>query len=111
VEATKFLDFPNYRFNINYINKKIKILLFLSEAFTSYYLNVFILILSLSEGRAGIAWETSNNKTLFLLPETKRLWLLLHNFHFASTLLLSFPTLSLFGFKGLSVVTVRLAVH
>jgi hypothetical protein len=35
---------------------------------TSYYHNVFTSTLSLSEGRAGIAWETSNKMMLFLPP-------------------------------------------
>jgi hypothetical protein len=33
----------------------------LSQAFTTHLSNVFTLILSLSEGRAGIAWVPSNN--------------------------------------------------
>jgi hypothetical protein len=34
-------------------------------------LHVFTLILFLSEGRVGIAWEPSNNNMLFLHPEIK----------------------------------------
>jgi hypothetical protein len=41
-----------------------KILPSLSQAFTTHHLNVFTPILSLSEGRAGIAWVPSN-KMLF----------------------------------------------
>jgi hypothetical protein len=65
MEATKLLNFPNYHLNIH---NKIKIPLSLSQTFTTYQPNIFTLTLSLSEGRAGIAWEPSHNKMLFLLP-------------------------------------------
>jgi hypothetical protein len=68
METTKLLKFPNYHFNIQ---NKIKIPLSLSQAFITYHPNVFILILSLTEGRAGIAWEPSDNKMLFPPPEIK----------------------------------------
>jgi hypothetical protein len=72
-----------------------KILPSLSHAFTTHHPNVFTPILSLSEGRAGIAWAPSN-KMLFLPLRYKAYFL-------TSTLILSFLTLSLFGFdfKGL----------
>lgn len=52
------------------INKDIKILKSLSQAFTAYNANVFTLIPTFSEGRAGNAREHSNNKMLFL-PQNK----------------------------------------
>jgi hypothetical protein len=62
----------------------------LSQAFTIHHPNVFALIISLSEGRAGIAWVPSN-KMLFLPPtDIKRISLSLRCFVFASTLPLSF---------------------
>jgi hypothetical protein len=48
------------------INQKIKISLSLSFGFTIYHPNVFTLIVSVSEGRAGIAWEPSNKMMLSL---------------------------------------------
>jgi hypothetical protein len=60
MEATKLINFLNYHFKIH---KKIEILL--SQAFTTYYLNVITLILLLSEGRAGNSWEPSNKMLLF----------------------------------------------
>jgi hypothetical protein len=49
------------------------ILLSLSQVFTTHNPNVFTPILSLSEGRAGIAWLPSN-KMFFLPPsDIKRL--------------------------------------
>jgi hypothetical protein len=44
-----------------------KILPSLSQAFTTHHPNVFTPILSLSEGRAGIAWVPSNNMLFFPL--------------------------------------------
>jgi hypothetical protein len=69
------------------------------QALTTYHPNVSTLILSLSEGRAGIAWEPSNYKMLSPPPEIKCLSLPPpppQHFLFASTLLLSFRTLSFF---------------
>jgi hypothetical protein len=64
---------PNYlSFQIiisTHINHNIKIPLYLSQASTSYYPNVFTLILSLSEGRTDKAWEPSNKIILFLAPQ------------------------------------------
>jgi hypothetical protein len=70
-----------------------KILPSLSKAFTTHHPNVFILILSLSEGRAGIAWVPSN-KMLFFLLRYKAVTLSPTCFLFSSTLILSFLTLS-----------------
>jgi hypothetical protein len=42
-----------------------------SQAPTTFNRNVFTFIPLLSEGRVGIAWESSNNKTLFHSPSTK----------------------------------------
>jgi hypothetical protein len=44
-----------------------KILPSMSQAFTTQHTNVFTLILSLSEGRAGIAWVPSNKMLFFPL--------------------------------------------
>jgi hypothetical protein len=44
-----------------------KILPSLPQAFTTHHPNVFTPILSLSEGRAGIAWVPSNNMLFFPL--------------------------------------------
>jgi hypothetical protein len=66
----------------------------LSQAFTTHYPNVFTPILSLSEGRAGIAWVPSN-KMLFSPSYIKRLSLFPRCFLFTSTLMLSFLTFSL----------------
>jgi hypothetical protein len=71
-----------------------KILPSLSQAFTTHHTNIFTPILSLSEGRAGIAWVPSN-KMLFSPSDIKRLSLSLRCFLFTSTLILSFLTLSL----------------
>jgi hypothetical protein len=64
-----------------YINQKIKITLSLKLLLLTT-LTLFTLILSLSEGRAGIAWEPCNNKMLSLPPDVKCLSLLPHSFLF-----------------------------
>jgi hypothetical protein len=62
--------------------------------------NVFTFILLLSERRAGIAWEPSNNMMLILPPEIKCLLLL--PIIFSLTPLFYCPSeLSVFGFKWL----------
>jgi hypothetical protein len=58
---------------------------------------------NLSEGRAGVVWEPSNNKMLFLLLRNKMSVTSSPYFIFASTLLLSFLTPS--------VVFQRINVH
>jgi hypothetical protein len=86
--------FSNYSWN--------QILPSLPQAFTTHHPNVFTLILSLSEGRAGIIWVPSN-KMLFFPPDIKRPSFSLKRF------LLSFLTLSLslsIGFKALKQLTV-----
>jgi hypothetical protein len=45
----------------------------LSQAFTTHYPNVFTPILALSEGRAGIAWASSNKLLIFFPSDIKRL--------------------------------------
>jgi hypothetical protein len=74
-----------------FINQEIKIPQSLSEISTAYHTNVFTPILFLSEGRAGIAWEPSNDKMLFLPPP--RVSHSLHDilFHFFNTLSQSYP--------------------
>jgi hypothetical protein len=61
-----------------------------SQAFTTHHPNVFTPILSLSEGRAGIAWVPSN-KMFFLSPsDIKRLSLfpqILSLYFYSSTIL------------------------
>jgi hypothetical protein len=69
----------------------------LSQASTTHHLNVFISILSLSEGRASIAWVPSNKMFFLPLSDIKRLSLSPSCFFFTSTLLLSFLTMSLFS--------------
>jgi hypothetical protein len=64
----------------------------LSQAFTTHHPNVFTVILSLSEGRAGVAWVPSS-KMLFR-PDIKRLSLSPKYFLLTSTLLLSSLSLS-----------------
>jgi hypothetical protein len=66
----------------------------LSQAFTTHHPNVFTPILSLSEGRAGIAWVPCN-KMLFFALDIKGLSLSPRCFLFTSTLILSFLTVSL----------------
>jgi hypothetical protein len=80
-----------------------------SQAFTTHHPNAFTSILSLSEGRVGIAWIPSN-KMLFLLPsDIKRLSLLpqmFSHYFYSSTIIPDSLSLSLslfgFGFKELS---------
>jgi hypothetical protein len=43
-------------------------IIYMGFGFTTYHPNVFTLILSLSDGRAGTAWEPSNYMMLFLPP-------------------------------------------
>jgi hypothetical protein len=100
LEATKLLNFPD--FTSTFRKSKFRRLCY--QAVTSYHINVFTLILSLLEGRADIAWEPSDNKMLFLPTEIKFLSLLPHNILFASNLLLSFLTLSLFGSNASKVL-------
>jgi hypothetical protein len=38
----------------------------LSQAFTAYHPKIFTVIISLSEGRPGIAWDSSNDNMFFL---------------------------------------------
>jgi hypothetical protein len=45
----------------------------LSQAFTTNHSIVFILILSISEGRVDIAWVPSNKMPFLLHPDIKRL--------------------------------------
>jgi hypothetical protein len=66
------------------------------QALTTYHPNIFTLILSLSEGRAGIAWEPSNFYCSFSLPSRNKVSVSSpQHFLFVSTILLSFLTLSL----------------
>jgi hypothetical protein len=64
----------NLSFQINistHINQKRKIPLTLSQVSTCCHPNVFTLVLSLSEGHTGNAWEPSNKTMLFLASEIK----------------------------------------
>jgi hypothetical protein len=70
-----------------------KILPSLSQTFTTHHPNVLTPILSLSEGRAGIAWVPSNK--MLSPPDIKCLSLSSRCFLLTSTLILSFLTLSL----------------
>jgi hypothetical protein len=69
---------------------------------TPYRHNVFTFTLFQPEGRTGVSWEPSNKMMLFLPPSESKVSLTSPlNFLFESTLHLSFPSLSLSGFKGL----------
>jgi hypothetical protein len=77
-----------------------KIPLSLSQAFTTHHPNVFTPILSLSEGRAGIAWVPSNKMLFFpLRHEAPHAFPQMFSLYFYSYTILS-DSLSL-GFKGL----------
>jgi hypothetical protein len=74
----------------------------LSQAFTSHHTKVFTLILSLSEGRAGILWVPSD-KMLFLPPRYKAHPAFPQMFYlYFYTYSILPDTLSLFSFKGLN---------
>jgi hypothetical protein len=67
-------EFLNYLDELQYyhfavLNQKIKIPPSLSQALTLYHHNVFTVILPLSEGQAGKAWEPSKKMMLFLPPD------------------------------------------
>jgi hypothetical protein len=66
------LNLPNYNFDIHQLanqNSAVSVINRLCyQALTTYHPNVFTRILSLSEGRASIAWETYNYMILFHPP-------------------------------------------
>jgi hypothetical protein len=77
----------------------------LSQAFTTHHPNVFTPILSLSEGRAGIAWVPSNKMLFFLLRyKAPLVFPQMFSLYFYSYTILS-DSLSLFIFKELSPYT------
>jgi hypothetical protein len=88
----RLLNYLSYQMIISTcINEKIKIALCLSQASTSFNLNVCTLILALSEGQVGRACEPCNKTILFLHLEIKSLSLLPHNFSLFSYASTSLP--------------------
>jgi hypothetical protein len=76
----------------------------LSQASTTHHPNVFTPILSLSEGRAGIAWEPSNKMLFFPFRYKAPLaFPQMFSLYFYSYIILS-DSFSLFGFKWLTVL-------
>jgi hypothetical protein len=85
-------------------NEEIKIPLSLSQALTTHHVNVFALILSMREGRAGIAWIPSNKLLFFPISQEIKSLAIPQNFLFASTLiLLLLFSLSFSSFKRFTV--------
>jgi hypothetical protein len=77
-----------------------------SQASTTHHPNVFTPILSLSEGRAGIA-QVPSNKMLFFPLRHKAPLAFPQMFSLYFYLILSFLTLSFFGFKGLTASSLQ----
>jgi hypothetical protein len=84
-----------------FIKEQIKMPPSLSKALIAHHHKAFTLILSISEGQAGIAWEPYDIYSFYSPHRYKASLACPQNFLFASSLLLSLQTLFFFSFKGL----------